>query len=177
MFEISQTNPSSNESQPNPNPNESQPNPNPNGVPSYSPGLPESARATLGLFMIENTTLKGLHKPPAIKTTRQPACPPPFPISQTMTQRTQRTTEFGEAAKPPRAPTQTPLFFPRHFYPQITQINTDANPPKGFYLCSSVSSVDKNKNLPLPEPTQSAGRASQTSVSREARSVSSVSLV
>jgi len=38
------------------------PNPNPNGVPSYSPGLPESARATLGLLKKENTTLKGLHK-------------------------------------------------------------------------------------------------------------------
>jgi len=41
------------ESQNNPNENhmftESQKNPN--GVPSYSPGLPESARATLGLLI------------------------------------------------------------------------------------------------------------------------------
>ena len=34
---------------------------NPNGVPSYSPGLPESARATLGFGSLINTTLKGLH--------------------------------------------------------------------------------------------------------------------
>jgi len=34
---------------------------NPNGVPSYSPRLPESARATLGLRPIINPTLKGLH--------------------------------------------------------------------------------------------------------------------
>jgi len=39
---------------------------NPNGVPSYSPGLPESARATLGLLMKENPTLKGLHNPHAL---------------------------------------------------------------------------------------------------------------
>ena len=39
----------------------SQTKPNPNGVPYYSPGLPESARATLGLHIINNTTLKGLH--------------------------------------------------------------------------------------------------------------------
>jgi len=37
---------------------------------------------------------------------------------------------------------------PNHYYPQITQMNTDTNPPKGIYLCKSVSSVDK-KCLPL----------------------------
>jgi hypothetical protein len=31
---------------------------------------------------------------------------------------------------------------PNHYYPQMAQMNTDANPPKGFYLCPSVSSVD-----------------------------------
>ena len=48
-------------SQMKPNPNGSQTESNPNGVPYYSPGLPESARATLGLHNERNTTLKGLH--------------------------------------------------------------------------------------------------------------------
>ena len=59
------------------------------------------------------------------------------PVFPKVTQSAQRTAEDSETIKTPCTHSQPTPFSQTHYYPQMTQMNTDTNQP-AFHLCPSV---------------------------------------